>query len=248
MLQPNQSVLIRPAANVHILYNPHLLSGASVELFNPYNQALHAKPVTHGGRQAAWFVQGEFGQAVLRHYQRGGLIAKFNKNKYLWLSASKSRSLAEFNILNFLHSNGLPVPRPVAALATRSGLIYKAAILVETIQSSHTLAQIVLEGSDQPDRNIAKQVAGSIYAMHEAGVWHADLNAYNILLDPAGKAWLIDFDKAVRTKVSQSARLKNIARLQRSLLKIAPLQAKLWCNYIKLAYCALQQDKNHQNL
>ncbi|CFO37336.1 3-deoxy-D-manno-octulosonic-acid kinase [Bordetella pertussis] len=32
-------------------------------------------------------------------------------------------------------------------------------------------------------------MARAIAAMHRAGVWHADLNAFNILLDPGQDFW-----------------------------------------------------------
>ncbi|OWT56289.1 hypothetical protein CEY11_19750 [Candidimonas nitroreducens] len=57
--------------------------------------------------------------------------------------------------------------------------------------------------------------------MHQAGVWHADLNAYNILLDRQGAAWLIDFDRGRRGKLTPRQRRDNLLRLRRSLLKVA---------------------------
>ena len=33
--------------------------------------------------------------------------------------------------------------------------------------------------------------------MLDAGVYHPDLHPGNVMIDPQGQAWLIDFDKAV---------------------------------------------------
>lgn len=40
-------------------------------LFDPAAPQLNAMPVQVGGRQAAWYVTGDFGSGVLRHYQIG---------------------------------------------------------------------------------------------------------------------------------------------------------------------------------
>src|SRR5690606_32966692 len=69
-------------------------------LFDPANPVLHAQAVQQGGRQSAWFVQGPFGDAVLRHYRRGGLAAKISEDRYLWQGAEATRSMAEFVMLS----------------------------------------------------------------------------------------------------------------------------------------------------
>jgi len=185
---------------------------AEANWFDPLNPALRAKAVGAGGRQAAWFVQGPFGQGVLRHYRRGGLVAKVLKNQYLWLGAARTRSFAEFEVLSWMHARGLPVPGMVAAACWRSGLVYRAAIIVERLPGVTPLAVGL---------GHAQAVAEAVRDMHEAGVWHADLNAFNILLDQAGKAWLIDFDRARRTRMTPARRQANLLRLRRSLIKVA---------------------------
>ncbi len=211
-------------------------------LFDPESPQLNAVAVAQGGRQAAWFVEGDFGRAVLRHYQRGGAIARLSKDRYVWRGANATRSMAEFHILSRMRAKGLAVPRPVAAAYWQSGLFYRAAILIERIEKTHTLTEHVHK-LPSPDQS-SHQVARAIYAMHEAGFWHADLNAYNILLDHDGKAWLIDFDKAVEGAVSESKRVNNLHRLRRSLRKVAPQTADVWWKDINHAYKALQRGES----
>lgn len=188
-----------------------------------------AQPVTQGGRQAAWFVEGPFGQAVLRHYRRGGLRAKLGRERYLWMGAAITRSFAEFRVLMHLHAQGLAVPKPIAAAYWRRGLSYRAAILIERVAGACTLAS-ALERAD------SDAVAQAIFAMHEAGVWHADLNAHNILLDPAARIWLIDFDRARIGVVSKAQRRKNLLRLRRSLVKVSGAPGAQWWNGLDAAY------------
>lgn len=184
----------------------------SEALFDPDNPRLGAAPVKVGGRQSAWFVSGDFGSAVLRHYRRGGMVARISRDRYVWTGASSTRAFAEFEVLAFLHRRGIAVPAPLAAAYWRAGIFYRAAILIQRIPNVLTLAEAL-------DAPVA--VAQTIHAMHDAGVWHADLNAYNILLDKAGKAWLIDFDRARRRNMDDSARQENLMRLRRSLQKVA---------------------------
>lgn len=185
---------------------------AGAAWFDPANPVLRAQAVGAGGRQAAWFVQGPYGAGVLRHYRRGGLVAKVCKNRYLWLGRTRTRSFAEFAVLDAMHADGLPVPGVVAAACWRSGLAYRAAIIVERLPGVTPLA-LRLEQTEG--------VARAIRRMHDADIWHADLNAFNILLDEADKVWLIDFDRARQRPMGAGRRQSNLLRLRRSLIKVA---------------------------
>jgi len=184
-----------------------------VDLFDAGNYGDRARAVAAGGRQAAWFVQGEFGEGVLRHYRRGGMVARISDRDYFWLGADSTRSFKEFRLLESLAAQGLPVPAPLAAAYWRQGLTYKAAIIVERLPAVQPLALLL----DQP---VWEAAADAVARMHSAGVWHADLNAYNILIDAAGKAWIIDFDRGHQGGVTAPARAGNLRRLRRSLEKV----------------------------
>lgn len=211
-------------------FDPRRISAPVETLFDPETPSLGAVSVKVGGRQSAWFVSGSFGHAVLRHYRRGGLAARVSQRSYVWIGESSTRSFAEFRILQYLEGRGLRVPAPLAAAYWRSGLTYQAAILIERIPRVSTLTELLA----QP-----QAVAQAIFAMHEAGVWHADLNAYNILLDESGHVWLIDFDRARRTQMSAKLRQSNLLRLRRSLLKVAGTPGLHLWRQIEQAYARL---------
>lgn len=189
------------------------------------------QPVSSGGRNAAWYASGEFGQAVLRHYRRGGLVARLVKRSYAWSGEENTRAFAELRLLEWLHARGLAVPRPLAAAYWRRGLFYRAAILVERIPGISTLAERLAQDVD------ASMIARAIHAMHDAGVWHADLNAHNILLD-GEKAWLIDFDRGRRHGGPLKSRLRvaNLQRLRRSMVKLAQQRGEACWQRIHAAY------------
>lgn len=208
--------------------DPDLFNGS---LFDPGNPRLRAQAVQKGGRQAAWFVQGPFGSAVLRHYRRGGLVAKISVDRYLWLGGQATRSMAEFAMLHKMSQLNLPVPEPLAAGYWRYGLSYTAALVVARIENSTPLALQL-----QPEN--AVRVASVLKQFHDANVWHADLNAFNILFDANGKVWLIDFDRGRFRPMSAALRRRNLRRLHRSLLKVAGTQGEVFWQAMSSAYYA----------
>ena len=65
-----------------------------------------------------------------------------------------------------------------------------------------------------------KAIGACIRRFHDSGVYHADLNAHNILLTAAQKVYLIDFDKGSLGADAHGRHVRNLARLQRSLIKL----------------------------
>ncbi len=213
-------------------YDARIITEPGAHLFDSATPELHAVPVAEGGRKAAWFIDYGAYAGVLRRYRRGGWAARISSDRYLWSGPQSVRSLNEFDVLRSLYEAGLPVPRPFAAAYWRRGLAYRAAIIVERIPNVRPLAT-ALDVAD------CEQVARSIYAMHEQGVWHADLNAYNILLDEERRAWLIDFDKASRPVLSLERRSANLLRLRRSLVKVAGPRGLTWWDGLNRSYAKL---------
>lgn len=64
-----------------------------------------------------------------------------------------------------------------------------------------------------------QDIGRCIRRFHRAGVFHADLNVRNILIDPGQKVWLIDFDRARIVRPESSALVSNLRRLHRSLTR-----------------------------
>ena len=220
------------SGHAYIRYDAKVIAQPELSLFDPALPALQARPVSEGGRQAAWYVHCGGHDAVLRHYRRGGWAARVSNDRYLWAGLQQVRSMNEFDVLRSLYEAGLPVPRPYAAACWKSGPTYRAALIVERLHEVTALAS-ALDVAD------SEQVARAIYAMHEQGVWHADLNAYNVLLDEEGRAWLIDFDKARRPVLSLERRSANLLRLRRSLAKVAGARGITWWDELNRSYAKL---------
>lgn len=173
------------------------------------------------GRNEALFLHVDGLDLVLRHYFRGGLVGRLNRDLFLRQPVARSRAMAEYALLSWMERQGLPVPHPVAARFTPvAGLTYRADIITRTLPGTRTLAAALAQGP-LPAQDWAA-IGSAIARMHGADVDHADLNCRNILLDDTGRIWLIDFDKS-RHRADGPWKRANLERLKRSLLKEARL-------------------------
>jgi 3-deoxy-D-manno-octulosonic acid kinase len=204
-----------------IVYDADVLPTADAALFDP--QTWRAQGRVSGsapGRGTTVFIDAPFGEAVLRRYLRGGLIARLSHDRYLSTGFERSRPWREFHLLRQMHSAGLNVPAPLAALVDRQGLFYRGALLTRRIAPARPLVDHLADAVFDWQR-----LGGELAAFHRAGVAHADLNARNILVhDDTGAAWLLDFDRSHFTPGAAVDGRRNLARLRRSLEKLWPQQ------------------------
>jgi 3-deoxy-D-manno-octulosonic acid kinase len=172
-----------------------------------------------GGRGSAWFIASGARQWVLRHFRRGGFIARLSQDGYVWTGENEVRAFAEWRLLDLLNRRGLPVPRPVAARYQRSGLRYRCDLITQRILDAEPLSAALAQGAlPEP---LWHAVGAAVARLHRAGADHADLNAHNILLGAAGTVSVIDFDRG-RLRAQRGAWTgRNLRRLRRSLAKIA---------------------------
>ncbi len=168
------------------------------------------------GRAVATMFNWQGKQLVLKKYCRGGLVAKFNKKNYLFTGLKKTRVYKEFSLLQLMHQKGLPVSTPCYAEVIKNGAFYQAKIITQYIANSKSLAD-VLENQELLEKGW-KKVGRLIRQFHDNQVYHADLNARNILL-VGDKGYLIDFDRST-IKSGETWKAQNLNRLKRSLLKI----------------------------
>jgi len=199
--------------------NTHLSSSLQNEWFDiDFWQQQNAVTGHSKGRSITWFIEYQTNHWVLRHYHRGGLVAKLMRDYYWFSSVEQSRCFQELKLLELMYLQGLPVPKPIAARVVKRGLFYQADLLIEKIPLSEDLVQRL--GRKSMTEVEWHSVGSMIAKFHQAGVFHADLNAHNILLDSELKFWLIDFDKCeYRSTKDVSWANKNLARLYRSFNK-----------------------------
>jgi len=218
---------VEKTATGAILYDKSIIDQISDERFTPGNW-LHAEPVggklRSGGRGNTMFVGNVPRQFVLRHFLRGGLIGKLVRDFYLWTGEDTTRSFAEWRLLAKLAANNLRVPRPAAARYVRYGLFYRADIITVRIPQVRPLWQYIAD--EARGHEFWQSIGAAVHEFHKSGVYHADMNAYNLQVDKSGKLWMLDFDRG-RLLPPGPWQQKTLGRLHRSLAKISVLDPKL---------------------
>jgi 3-deoxy-D-manno-octulosonic acid kinase len=155
---------------------------------------------------------------VLRHYSRGGLVARFVEDHYFWRGLQATRAWRELSVLDQLFRWQLPAPAPVAALVTRSGIVYSADMITVYIPDTQALSALLL--SQTVPEALWRRIGEMLGAFHARGVDHPDITAHNILIDSQSRTFLVDFDNAVIRSPGAWCK-RGIARFQRSLRKVA---------------------------
>lgn len=202
-----------------LLVHPDYERRVTFDWFRTEHWGASAQPVSSGGRGGAWFIDTGCGHVVLREYRRGGLVARISEQSYVFTREQDVRSVAEFRLLDRLVAMGLPAPRPVAAWYRKvSGFLYEAAIIIERLENTTPLAELipVLDLADWED------LGATVRRFHDAGVNHADLNCFNVLVRDSSY-FLIDFDKGrfMPTKAAEKWKTGNLERFARSIRKVA---------------------------
>ena len=206
-----------------ILYDDRLMNEIDENIFETdfWKMDKEAQPQLMG-RGTVYFVKIQSQPCVLKHYNRGGLVAKLTLDKYLWMGEHNTRSFKEWRLLNDMVKKRLPVPAPVAARYVRNGIYYKADIITREIPDIESLSDKLL-GNSMTEK-LWENIGECIAKFHCHGFFHMDLNVENIQIDQNNQVFLLDFDKG---KVSEPlGRLSdlNLMRLRRSIAKVTQLK------------------------
>ncbi|MBE0505131.1 MAG: 3-deoxy-D-manno-octulosonic acid kinase [Marinospirillum sp.] len=191
------------------------------------------------GRGTSVFIQTPVGEAVWRHYHRGGLPGKFVRDCYFWNGLNNTRAWQEMHLTRELYDRGFPVPQPLAAAIQRQGWFYRADLITARIPDVVPLADLLLQADSTKLQSVLQQAGKMLQPFHAAGLNHVDLNPRNLLVNPeTEQVWLIDFDRCQLSQEPESRlATQNIGRLQRAFIKLNPTQAKLWLQWFMEGYC-----------
>jgi len=220
----NQFKIIKTGGS-YILYDTGIIAEPTVALFdrnyhtNQHTRQKKSMPQAEGGigRAKVVYFPYEGKTFVLKHYYRGGAVASVLKDQYLGFNVEKSRAFKEWRLLKKMHELALPVPKAVAAHVERDSFFYRADLITVKIEDTKTLADVLIEKAMAAEQWC--KIGECIKRFHDHDIYHADLNARNILLSDTGDVYLIDFDNSYLRADSVKWKMANLARLKRSLLK-----------------------------
>ena len=200
-----------------LLWNEQLRPDIQPHHFDSQQLQQQGASATSGGRGGSLFATVEGQEWVVRHYRRGGLIGKLNADLYLFTGLARSRVYREFKLLEQMLALGLPVPTPVAGRLCRHGLLARADLITLRVAAANDL---VAHLQQRPLSAEQWQRLGQLLArFHRHGIYHADLNLRNILLDSHDQFYLIDFDRGQQRPPATSWQQANLQRLLRSCHK-----------------------------
>lgn len=213
------SAFASTAGRIFLLHDDQAAGVITPDHFEPaWWRARRAEVGSASGRGTVMFVRAPDGDGVwvLRHYLRGGWVARLSRDRYFWTGLESTRAWREWRLTRHLRELGLPVPVPIAARVVRHGLAYSADLITRRIEDAQTLARVLRERALPAEA--WQQLGATLRRLHDAGVRHDDINVSNILVHADGNFHVIDFDRAVL--IAPGAwREQNLARFRRSLEK-----------------------------
>lgn len=164
---------------------------------------------------------GEDQGIVVREYRHGGLLRKVLKDRFF----IPHRALKELFVLVTGVFRGLNVPEPVGASQSYGPLVlYKARIVTKEIPDGRNLPDFLkdVKATSEKRELVLKKSGEAIRKIHDAGIYHRDLNMNNLfVVDDGGTIYVLDFDRAkISNKVGLKKREKNLGRLLRSARKL----------------------------
>ena len=187
---------------------------------------LPGAPSRSPGRATLWRWQPSWSggrSLIVRQFVHGGLLGRLRGAMFL----SRRAMLRELSVALHALAHGVPTCRPVALRLeqVRGPLLRAHYVTLEVPEAQNLLEFCRSMGDCAPARRqaLAAAIARVLAAMHGAGICHGDLNLKNLLVARrAGglDVYVIDFKKAqLIDPVPPSARLRNLVRLDRSVVK-----------------------------
>ncbi len=173
-----------------------------------------------GGSVSAHLGPGDDDRVIIRHYRRAGPLGRFLGDRYFL----GERPLHELAAYEAARSAGVPVPEPLAAILRRSGLCYRADLIVREVTGAVTLQEYLRSNpSHEAVRAAAAALADAFAHLVDAGIYHPDFHAGNVLVREDGAdvhISIIDFDRAKQFDSLPAARRDEMLfRFNRALVK-----------------------------
>lgn len=130
-----------------------------------------------------------------------------------------NRPLREFLVHVAASQSGLSVTEPLGVRFEVTWLGLVSGAIATRALDAITLQEWLTNKPSEARTGMLRQCGAQIRAMHDAGIYHADLQIRNILITSEGPV-IIDFDNARKVKqIAAWNRSRNLLRLRRSFTK-----------------------------
>lgn len=166
-------------------------------------------------------------QAVIAKVYR--YTSSWDRIRYRFL---RHRALQEWTALRRFAELGLPTARGVAVAELRAGrTLVGGGLIVSYLEHTRPLSEVASTIFDDPGRweegfQLLQDVGRLVRRVHDAGVWHRDLHAGNLLVGRAGEVFLIDLHTCYfLRRLWCWQRLGGLAKLSHSLRNGVPSEA-----------------------
>lgn len=188
-----------------------------------HEAALHAPPAPgFAGRGDLRLLEINGARLLCKQMRHGGLLARLLGSRYL----DRRKPLNEMRIVSHALAHGVPTAALPAVITKRAiPPFYRYWAFSQELPDAVDLLAYMRTHPPRRERIPAIAAAAqAVRAMHDAGLFHADLHLKNILVRLADaespEAFIIDFDKALLAPhMTVRMRFKNLRRLWKSAEK-----------------------------
>ena len=161
-----------------------------------------------------WYLDGQAGvfdrwtavsNKVVPHPHAGTRRSYFGNEKFITQFRLDDKARREQNLLEWENAVAFlrnPPPGLTAPRLESWGRSHAEAWLIRELLPGMTLETHIAEGrrSYDPDR-VLRSVLLQLQAMEAAGLYHNDLRTWNVIIDPAGAATVIDFGSVSKNRM-----------------------------------------------
>jgi tRNA A-37 threonylcarbamoyl transferase component Bud32 len=222
--------------NVDLLYNADVVSSTLANQMVTLPSLLDSLPGRQSrasGMETVWqWTPGDDQnlQLVVRQHVHGGFFGRI-LGRYRCLFLNPKQAVNELQITLHVLKHGINTVRPAAIrIEKKWALLHRIHYVTELIPQAHNLLEICqdvscgrLHISPSQKKTIAVQIGKAIARLHDAGVYHTDLNLKNIMIKAitsSPSVYIIDFKKAkLKDQIKRTEGYANLKRLDRSIRK-----------------------------
>ena len=205
--------------NRHILYDCQFPITAEWFDRTQLSRIAELSGESEGGRNKSIFFKIDGQEYMLKHYYRGGIATRWLKDRYLYWGHRKVRVFQEWRLMHQMQQWHLPVPIPCAVSYIPKLMLYTADMILGSCRPARPLSSLLCEQDIQEKH--WQLIGKTIRRFHDKNVFHADLNAHNILLLPEkNQVFLVDFDRSFICGKRNAWQQANLNRLERSFKKL----------------------------